>query len=104
MLFVRPERCCALAQPRGGGWKISKRRRGNYCGSLVKVQLTPDPTRYTLYMNITRLLLSIFAFLFGGFLVVFGGYDDSPGAQALGLLIAIVGIVGIVKSRKKNTA
>lgn len=33
---------------------------------------------------------------------VYGGYDDSPGAQGLGLLIVIAGIVGIVKSRKKK--
>jgi len=33
---------------------------------------------------------------------VYGGYDDSPGAQGLGLLIAIIGIVGIIKSKKKT--
>ena len=41
------------------------------------------------------------AILFGVFMVVYGGYDDSPGAQMLGLVIVIAGIVGIVKRRKK---
>jgi len=53
-------------------------------------------------MNILRLLLSLLAIAFGVFLVVYGGYDDSPGAQGLGLFVAIAGIVGAVKSRKKT--
>ncbi|MFH1207135.1 MAG: hypothetical protein V1668_00835 [Patescibacteria group bacterium] len=52
-------------------------------------------------MTKTRLLLSILAILFGIFLVVYGGYDDSPGAQGLGLIVVIIGIVMIVKGRKK---
>jgi hypothetical protein len=54
-------------------------------------------------MKILKLLLSIFALLFGPFLFVYGGYDDSPGAQGLGLLLFILGIVGMVKSRKKSS-
>ena len=34
---------------------------------------------------------------------VYGGYDDSPGAQGLGVIIVALGITGIVKGRKKNT-
>lgn len=34
---------------------------------------------------------------------VYGEFDDSPGGQLLGLLVAIAGVVGIVKSRKKNS-
>lgn len=52
-------------------------------------------------MNKKRLALSILAIGLGAFLFVFGGYDDSPGAQLLGLLIVIAGITGAVKSRKK---
>jgi hypothetical protein len=48
-----------------------------------------------------RIVYSILAIAFGAFLFVYGGYDDSPGAQLLGLVIAILGIVGIVRSRKK---
>ncbi|KKR37760.1 MAG: hypothetical protein UW46_C0006G0027 [Candidatus Yanofskybacteria bacterium GW2011_GWF1_44_227] len=52
-------------------------------------------------MNKTRITYSILAILFGVFMVVYGGYDDSPGAQGLGLIAAIVGIVGIIKSKKR---
>ena len=45
---------------------------------------------------ITPLLILII--LFGAFVVVYGGYDDSPGAQFLGLIIATTGVVGIVKN------
>ena len=43
----------------------------------------------------------ILAIIFGVFMFVYGGYDDSPGAQGLGLIAAIVGIVGIIKSKKR---
>lgn len=35
-------------------------------------------------------------------MVVFGEQDDSPGAQLLGVVAAIGGIVGIVKSWKNS--
>jgi len=53
-------------------------------------------------MNLRRLLFSIIAIVFGVFFVIYGEYDDSPGGQLLGLLAVILGIVGILKSRKKN--
>jgi len=52
-------------------------------------------------MNKSKLLYSIFAIAFGIFLIVFGGINDSPGAQLLGLLLVLIGVVGIVKSKKK---
>lgn len=55
------------------------------------------------YMNKTKLLFSILGILFGVLLFVYGGYDDSPGGQLLGLVIAIFGVVFIVKSKKKNS-
>lgn len=39
----------------------------------------------------------------GVFLFIYGEIDDSPGGQLLGLFIVILGIVGVVKSRKKNS-
>jgi hypothetical protein len=45
-----------------------------------------------------KLLLSLLAIGFGAFMVVYGGYDDSPGAQLLGLLLAIGGIVGGIRT------
>ncbi|KKU50039.1 MAG: hypothetical protein UX71_C0002G0010 [Parcubacteria group bacterium GW2011_GWA1_47_10] len=35
-------------------------------------------------------------------MVVYGEMDDSPGGQFLGLVAIVVGIMGIVKSRKLN--
>ena len=49
-----------------------------------------------------KYILPTLAILLGAFLFVFGGYDDSPGAQGLGLLVAIYGIVRIVKLGKKT--
>ena len=34
---------------------------------------------------------------------VFGGYDDSPGAQLLGVIIVTVGVRGVMRSRKNIT-
>lgn len=53
-------------------------------------------------MNKKRLIFSILAIPLGVFGIIFGGYDDSPGAQGLGLIVVIIGIVGIVKSKKKK--
>lgn len=52
--------------------------------------------------KITKITFSVLAILFGAFLVVFGGYDDSPGAQLIGLIVLIISIVGMIKSRNKN--
>lgn len=52
-------------------------------------------------MNILGITISIIAILFGIFMVVYGGLDDSPGAQLLGVVAIIGGVVGIFKSRKK---
>lgn len=54
-------------------------------------------------MNITKIVFSILAILFGAFMFVYGEFDDSPGGQLLGLLAVILGIVGVIKSRKKKS-
>ncbi len=44
----------------------------------------------------------IFNILLGVFMFVFGGADDSPGAQLLGLVVFTVGIYGLIsKIRSK---
>lgn len=53
-------------------------------------------------MNKTMLLCSILAMLFGVFFFIYGGYDDSPGAQGLGLLVVIGGFVGVIKNWRKK--
>jgi hypothetical protein len=52
-------------------------------------------------MKIIKIIVSILVILFGVFMFIYGGYDDSPGAQGLGLMIFIIGIVSIIKRRKK---
>ena len=54
-------------------------------------------------MNKIKILLFVLAILVGAFMVVYGGYDDSPGGQLLGLVMVVGGIVGIVKKLKKKT-
>jgi len=57
-------------------------------------------------MNKTRIIystLAILAISFGVFFFVYGEIDDSPGGQLIGLLAVVLGIVGVVKSRKKNS-
>lgn len=50
----------------------------------------------------TKLIFSILAILFGAFIFVYGGYDDSPGAQGLGLILIILNIIFIIRRNKKN--
>ncbi len=48
-------------------------------------------------------MLSVLAILLGIFFFIYGGYDDSPGAQGLGLVVVVIGIVGAFRSKKKNS-
>ena len=50
-------------------------------------------------MNKIKLLGFVLAILFGAFLFVYGEFDDSPGGQLIGLVIAIIGIVGVIRRR-----
>lgn len=36
-------------------------------------------------------------------MIVYGEIDDSPGGQLLGLLAVSIGIVGMVKDKKKDS-
>ena len=54
-------------------------------------------------MNKKKMLLFIFAILFGVFLFIYGEFDDSPGGQLLGLGAVIIGIAGIIKSKRKSS-
>jgi O-antigen/teichoic acid export membrane protein len=48
----------------------------------------------------SKIALSIFAILFGIFMFVYGGYDDSPGAQAIGLAVVAIVVAGFIKKAK----
>jgi len=55
-------------------------------------------------MRIAKLILSLLGIAFGIFMVVYGERDDSPGAQLMGVVAALAGIWGLVKSFKKKAA
>lgn len=48
-----------------------------------------------------KLIPSIIGGAFGVFLFIYGGNDDSPGAQLLGLVIFIASIIIMVRARKR---
>lgn len=52
--------------------------------------------------KIIKNILLVFTIFLGIFIFFYGGYDDSPGAQGLGLLIIISSIFTLIKNRKKN--
>lgn len=54
-------------------------------------------------MSKTKTVYFVLAILVGVFLFVYGGYDDSPGAQLIGVVFGAVGIVGLIKKRKKSS-
>jgi len=53
------------------------------------------------HMNKIKLLGFVLAILLGAFMFVYGEIDDSPGGQLMGLMAVIIGIVGVIKSKKK---
>lgn len=44
----------------------------------------------------------IFAIIFGVFMFIYGGYDDSPGGQLLGLTVVIINVLGLIKNNKNK--
>ncbi|HEX7651436.1 MAG TPA: hypothetical protein VF439_01840 [Candidatus Paceibacterota bacterium] len=48
-----------------------------------------------------RLILGVIAAALGAFFVAYGGNDDSPGAQLIGVIGAGAGIACAIKSRRK---
>lgn len=76
---------------------------GSNPGAGAKLDFSKYFERGILFiMNKTRFAFSLFLLVFGIFMFVYGGYDDSPGGQLLGVLAAAFGVYGIIKSRKKN--
>ena len=49
-----------------------------------------------------RIIYFVLAISFGVFMFVYGEYDDSPGGQLLGLVMAIIGVVGLIKNKKNK--
>jgi uncharacterized membrane protein HdeD (DUF308 family) len=53
-------------------------------------------------MKNMKLIASVITIPLGILLFVYGGYDDSPGAQLLGLLAIIGGVVGLIRLRNNK--
>ncbi|MFA5173502.1 MAG: hypothetical protein WC435_03865 [Candidatus Paceibacterota bacterium] len=47
-------------------------------------------------------ILKILVILLGAFFIVFGGYDDSPGLQGIGLILIIAIVVIVIRGKKKK--
>jgi hypothetical protein len=52
--------------------------------------------------RIIKIIFFVLVILLGIFLFIYGGYDDSPGCQLLGVLVSASGVWGIIKNRNKN--
>ena len=50
---------------------------------------------------IRRILYFVLLILLGIFMFVWGEYDDSPGGQLLGVVLGIVGIIVIIKTKAR---
>ena len=48
-------------------------------------------------MKKSKTICFVLAILFGGFMFVYGGIDDSPGGQVIGLIVAVIGIAGLIR-------
>lgn len=53
-------------------------------------------------MSKIKVLGLILVVFFGALLFVYGGKDDSPGAQLLGALIAVAGVIGMVRKKRRT--
>ena len=52
---------------------------------------------------IIKILSFVLLILIGIFIFVYGGYDDSPGAQLIGLIVVVMSVIGIVRAKRKNS-
>lgn len=52
-------------------------------------------------IKIIKKITRIVFVLLGAFLFIYGGYDDSPGAQGLGLALLLVSIWFLLKNSRK---
>ncbi|BFD24853.1 MAG: hypothetical protein JST_000162 [Candidatus Parcubacteria bacterium] len=49
-----------------------------------------------------KIMLSALAILLGIFFIIFGGYDDSPGLQGIGLILIVAIVVILIRGKRKK--
>ncbi len=54
-------------------------------------------------MKKSRMLYFVLAILIGVLMFIYAGVDDSPGGQLIGVIAVIIGIIGLIKSKKKTS-
>ena len=54
-------------------------------------------------MSKIKILCFILLILLGVLMFVYAGVDDSPGGQLIGVVVGIIGIVGLIRNRKKTS-
>lgn len=52
--------------------------------------------------NVAFIALSVLGIVAGILFTVLGGMDDAPGAQVIGVVVAVAGIIGVIKMFRKN--
>lgn len=50
--------------------------------------------------NMLRVGAALLAGAFGAFVIWFGGYDDSPSVQLLGIVLIVSGVVVVARGKK----
>ncbi len=53
-------------------------------------------------MSIKRIILSILVILFGIFMFVYAGIDNSPGGQLIGMIVVIGTVLNLIKGYKRT--
>ena len=54
-------------------------------------------------MNKTKLIIVALTVSIGVFMIFFGEMDDSPGAQLIGVMAIIAGIILVTRTKKKGS-
>jgi len=53
-------------------------------------------------MNTIKIFFFSILIFLGGCMFVYGGYDDSPGGQLLGLAMGVIGAARLFRTRKSS--
>jgi len=53
-------------------------------------------------MTKSRILYLVLAIMIGVLMFIYAEVDDSPGGQLLGLIVVIIGIAGLIVSKRKT--